>query len=61
MVRVEAAGDGARERVLGHVTRGASNCHQYLWIEAVIVTRGRGRAGVMPRMGVSRDLLIISG
>ena len=37
-----------------------SNC-QYLWIEAVIVTRGRGRAGVMPRMGVSRDLLIISG
>jgi hypothetical protein len=31
------------------------------WIEFAIVTRGRGRVGVMPRRGVSRDLQIISG
>jgi hypothetical protein len=31
------------------------------WIEVAIVTRGRGRVGVMRRRGVSRDLQIISG
>jgi hypothetical protein len=31
------------------------------WIEVAIVTRGRGRVGVMPRRGVSRDLQVISG
>src|SRR6478672_6743973 len=30
MVRVEAAGDGARERVLGHVTRGATGCRRHV-------------------------------
>ena len=31
------------------------------WIDVAIVTRGRGRVGVMPRRGVSRDLQIIAG
>jgi len=30
IVRVEAAGDGARERVLGHVTRGATGCRRHV-------------------------------
>ena len=30
MVRVEGAGDGARERVLGHVTWGATGCRRHV-------------------------------
>ena len=31
------------------------------WLEVAIVTRGRGRVGLIPKRGVSRDLQIISG